>query len=129
MTAISDQMFACFWASRYHRCSVSYRHFRCCTSIIRCSTLIWFDEFFFDDFFDNMFSVSCLYRAYNHLLSLQTRHIGTMMVKCWICVEEGGPTLSQHWFNVLCLLEYALIFTSIPLNDVINSEFPTRTDE
>ena len=49
--------------------------------------------------------VSCLYRAYNHVLSQQTRHIVTMMVKCWICVAEGGPTLSQHWFNVLCLLD------------------------
>ena len=27
-----------------------------------------------------------------------------MLNKCW--VYDGGPTLNQHWFNVLCLLEY-----------------------
>ena len=28
--------------------------------------------------------------------------------KCWACVEDGGPTLNQHWLKVSRLLGYTL---------------------
>ena len=27
--------------------------------------------------------------------------------KCWSTVYDAGPTLNQHWFNVVCLLGYS----------------------
>ena len=36
--------------------------------------------------------------------SQQTRHIETMLFKCWASVADGGPTLNQHCFNVSCLM-------------------------
>ena len=27
-----------------------------------------------------------------------------MLFYCWADVEDGGPTLKQHWVNVSCLL-------------------------
>ena len=27
-----------------------------------------------------------------------------MLGQCWADVVDGGPTLSQHWFDVSCLL-------------------------
>ena len=42
--------------------------------------------------------------------------------KCWSSVVDGGPTLNQHWFNVLCLLGISTIsnFTGFNLGQVIN---------
>ena len=34
----------------------------------------------------------------------QTRHMGLMLEQCWANVVDGGPTLVQHWIDVLCLL-------------------------
>ena len=33
-----------------------------------------------------------------------TRDIQPVLAQCWASVKNGGPTLSQHWLNVLCLL-------------------------
>ena len=30
----------------------------------------------------------------------QTRHVQPMLFYCWANVEDGGPTLKQHWFNI-----------------------------
>ena len=27
-----------------------------------------------------------------------------MLFQCWAGVEDGGPTLKQHWVNASCLL-------------------------
>ena len=27
-----------------------------------------------------------------------------MLFQCWASVEDGGPTLKQHWTNAPCLL-------------------------
>ena len=42
-------------------------------------------------------------RAYNmtttcyiSMISQHTRHIETMLVKCWVCVADGGSTLNQR---------------------------------
>ena len=37
-------------------------------------------------------------------LSQQTRGIHPMLLQCWASVEDGGPTLKQHWVNAPCLL-------------------------
>ena len=34
----------------------------------------------------------------------KTRHIETMLVKCWPTICDAGPALNQHFFNVSCLL-------------------------
>ena len=34
----------------------------------------------------------------------QTRGIHPMLLQCWASVEDGGPTLKQHWVNAPCLL-------------------------
>ena len=28
-----------------------------------------------------------------------------MLFQCWASVEDGGPTLKQHWVNAPCLLD------------------------
>ena len=33
-----------------------------------------------------------------------TRGIRPMLFQCWASVEDGGPTLKQHWANASCLL-------------------------
>ena len=35
----------------------------------------------------------------------QTQDVYPMLVSCWSCVADGGPTGDQHRMNVLCLLE------------------------
>ena len=35
----------------------------------------------------------------------QTKIVETMLVYCWSTVYAARPTLNQHWFNILCLLE------------------------
>ena len=39
--------------------------------------------------------------------SQQTRGIYSMLFQCWSSVEDGGPTLKQHWVNAPCLLGYS----------------------
>ena len=39
-----------------------------------------------------------------HLPTQQTQDIDPMLVQCWASVVDGGPTLDQHWVDVLCLL-------------------------
>ena len=34
----------------------------------------------------------------------QPRDIETMLDQCWAGVVDGGPSLTQHWINVSCLL-------------------------
>ena len=34
----------------------------------------------------------------------QTQGVESMLVSRWSNVVDGGPTLDQPWFNVLCLL-------------------------
>ena len=34
----------------------------------------------------------------------QTRYIEPMSAQCWADVYDVGPTLSQHWYYVSCLL-------------------------
>ena len=29
-----------------------------------------------------------------------------MLYQCWASVEDGGPTLKQHWANAPCFLKY-----------------------
>ena len=38
------------------------------------------------------------------LISLQTRYIEPMLSWCWPSVVDDGPTSTQHWLNVSCLL-------------------------
>ena len=40
----------------------------------------------------------------NSLPPQQTRDIKLMLGLCWADVVDGGPTSTQHWFNVSCLL-------------------------
>ena len=32
----------------------------------------------------------------------QTQGIPPMLFQCWTTVEDGGPTLEQHWENAPC---------------------------
>ena len=53
--------------------------------------------------------------AHLHSISVsthQTRDIQPVLEKCWTSVEDGGPTLNQHWVNVL----YFLGINCIPAN-------------
>ena len=34
----------------------------------------------------------------------QTRHVETMMFKCWPSVYDAGPTFKHYYFNVSCFL-------------------------
>ena len=40
----------------------------------------------------------------SNTLFQQTRDSVPMLGLCWAIVEDGGPTLTQYWVNVLCLL-------------------------
>ena len=33
-----------------------------------------------------------------------TREVEPILFLCWADVEDGGPTLKQHWLNLSCLL-------------------------
>ena len=39
---------------------------------------------------------------------VKTWYMVETLNQCWADVEDGGPTLKQHWFNVSCLLGYLL---------------------
>ena len=41
-----------------------------------------------------------------------TRDIEAMLGQCWADVVDGGPALTQHWFNVSCLMGISAYFTS-----------------
>ena len=43
----------------------------------------------------------------------QTRHIDPMLEQCWADVVDGGPTLVQHWVDVLCLSGRLVFATSV----------------
>ena len=47
----------------------------------------------------------------------QTRNINPMLGQCWPSVYDAGPTLAQHWFNVLCA-----VINTITVNDVPGQE-------
>ena len=47
--------------------------------------------------------------------SQQTQDVESMLVYCWSNVVDGGPTLNQYWFNVLCLLGYRVVFQNNPV--------------
>ena len=42
--------------------------------------------------------------AYSLLFAQRTQEVKSIQVQRWSSVVDGGPTLNQHWFNVLCLL-------------------------
>ena len=33
-----------------------------------------------------------------------------MFFQCWADVEDGGPTLKQHWVNVSCFLDNVYLY-------------------
>ena len=37
-------------------------------------------------------------------MTQQTRYIDPMLGECWSAVSDVGPTFTQHWVNVSCLL-------------------------
>ena len=37
-------------------------------------------------------------------LAQQTRDVDPVLGECWADVEDGGPTFTQHWVNVSCIL-------------------------
>ena len=45
--------------------------------------------------------VTMIHLEYN---AQQTRGIHSMLFQCWAHVEDGGPTLKQHWVNASCLI-------------------------
>ena len=40
----------------------------------------------------------------------QTRDIKPMLGSCWSSIVDDEPTLTQHWFNISCLLGHILIY-------------------
>ena len=46
------------------------------------------------------------------IISQQTRVVEQMLVECWPSVEDDGPTVNQHWFNVSCLLGFTISSTT-----------------
>ena len=42
----------------------------------------------------------------------KTRDIEPVLGYCWASVEDGGPTLNQHWLSVSCLLGCHLEYTN-----------------
>ena len=42
---------------------------------------------------------------YTEITAQQTQDVESMFVWRWSSVVDGGPTVNQHWFTVLCLLE------------------------
>ena len=39
----------------------------------------------------------------------QKRGIHPMLYQCWTSVEDGGPTLKEHWVNTSCLLGISVL--------------------
>ena len=44
----------------------------------------------------------------------RVQDVESMLVLCWSNVVDGGPTVNQHWYNILCLLD--IIFLDIRHN-------------
>ena len=44
-----------------------------------------------------------------HSSPQQTREVEPMLGQCWASVLDDEPTLTQHWFNVSCLLGQKLM--------------------
>ena len=44
--------------------------------------------------------------------SYQAHDVEPMLLYCWATVCDAGPTLSQHWLNVPCLLRQQLLCKS-----------------
>ena len=42
--------------------------------------------------------------AFSQPASQPSQDIYPMLFQCWASVEDGGPTLTQHWVNASCLL-------------------------
>ena len=45
------------------------------------------------------------YYMFSWVLSRQAHDVHPMLGWCWASIEAGGPTLTQHWVTILCLLE------------------------
>ena len=52
--------------------------------------------------------MTCLLQAHHSSITCRQTQRNTTLNRCWINVgpasNDAGPTLIQHWFNVLCLL-------------------------
>ena len=49
------------------------------------------------------------------IISQQTKNVVTMLIKCLASVEDDGPTLKHHWFNVSCFLGLGMSARREPL--------------
>ena len=54
----------------------------------------------------------------------------SMLFYCWASVEDGGPTLKQHWVNALCLMGvyWRVFFIHIYHHTVVLNDSCTRRD-
>ena len=43
-----------------------------------------------------------------HFTAQQTQDVASMLDQPWFTVHDVGPTLNQHWFNILCLLGWIM---------------------
>ena len=41
---------------------------------------------------------------------VQMRGVHPMLFQCWASIEDGGPTLKQHWVRVSCVLGHQSLF-------------------
>ena len=71
----------------------------------RCRHISVFDAKTISDIKEQQLA-SAKYILFDILLvtTQQTRNIDPMLFKCWPTLFDVGPTLKQHWLNVLCLL-------------------------
>ena len=44
-----------------------------------------------------------------------------MLIQCWATVNDAGPTVNQHWFNVSCLLGHLYVNVSCLLSSHIHT--------
>ena len=51
------------------------------------------------------YRTSSMYWEIDYRISQQTQDIEPMLFQCRTTICDADPTLKQHWFNVLCLLE------------------------
>ena len=53
-----------------------------------------------------------------------------MLIRCWADVVDGGPTSTQHWFNVSFLLGCPVEFSvCIQLKLELPIQFPASNNE
>ena len=55
--------------------------------------------------------------------SQRTQDVESMFVWRWSSVVDGGPTLNQHWFNVLCLLGWVFCPNSGPTSQTLSQRW------